>query len=227
MYLLNMEVMTMKKKTAINIENEAIKRATEEIYQTMYRLAEKADSFGITQTQMIEIYREAYREQLKNKIVISDETEAEKAFRSKAEAFFNLRELIEVPEKLHTESSRHLTGYKLEYTNYHVEIICAAYKVFRSGMPVTVDAIYEEARYRMKVHEKYQSLPMKRVWPHLKAKRDFIVIMRYYYEYLFKVLLDTDDELKEKCDKFMRRFNLTKYETIMLKMIFLIENYGC
>lgn len=69
MYLLNMEVMTMKKKTAINIENEAIKRATEEIYQTMYRLAEKADSFGITQTQMIEIYREAYREQLKKKLL--------------------------------------------------------------------------------------------------------------------------------------------------------------
>ena len=119
-----------------------------------------------------------------------------------------------------------MRGYNLDYCNYHLEVICAAYKLISSNEPIDEDEVFKLARDRMCINEKYPR-PKGIVWPRLRGRRNYVSALRIYYNYLVNGIFNANREIEIACDKSLQKYKLSKYGREMYKMIFVINNFDC
>lgn len=209
----------MKRKlTTVSIKEE--RGLPKELQELIRELGKKAVDLGFSQEAISSELAKVRREYKDSLIVIPEETSDEKSFREKAIAFFGKIHILphEVVEYY---------AYQFEYANYHIETVCAAYRLFNSNSNINIRNIFESARYRMKTSEHYDNLRAmgyrRSIW-RITNRKENIVKLKEYFEYLTDDLLNSDEELSEKCDEFMNDFVYSANEEVWLKIIFIISN---
>ena len=218
----------MNKNTAVNIEKSKSTITTDALHEALVSASTMAINLGLSKTGMIKILEDAYKEAKRTCIVHPDELPTEVAFREKAEKFFELQKVAGVPDVLYSPFNDYQTmrGYNLDYCNYHIEVICAAYKLISSNEPIDEDEVFKLARDRMCTNEKYPR-PKGVVWPRLRGRRNYVSALRIYYNYLVNGIFNANREIEIACDKSMQKYKLSKYGREMFKMIFVINNFDC
>lgn len=218
----------MKENTAVNIEKSKSTITTDALHEALVSASTMAINLGLSKTGMIKILEDAYKEAKRTCIVHPDELPTEVAFREKAEKFFELQKVVGVPDVLYSPFNDYqsMRGYNLEYCNYHIEVICAAYKLISSNEPIDEDEVFKLAKDRMCINEKYPR-PKGIVWPRLRGRRNYISALRIYYNYLVNGVFNANKEIEIACDKSMQKYKLSKYGREMFKMIFVINNFDC
>lgn len=218
----------MKEMTAVNIENSKSTNSTDALHEALVSASTMAINLGLSKTGMIKILEDAYKEAKRTCIVHPEELPNEVAFREKAEKFFELQKLAGIPDVLYSKVNDYETmrGYNLEYCNYHIEVICAAYKIIVAEEPISEDAVFKIARDRMCINEKYPR-PKGIIWPRLRSQRKYVSALRIYYDYIVCRIFEDNSDLETACGKSMKNYKLSKYGREMFKMIFVINNLDC
>lgn len=217
----------MKKKTAVNIEKIKPINPSEEIYYVLYDAATRALNYGMTKTEVAQILSEAYNDVKVDRIVVPVDLPTEVEFREKAEKFFDIQKSAYIPEVIYSRYSDDelMRGYNLDYCNYHVEVICAAHKLLLTRSKMNEDTIFNLAKDRMQIHPDHTN--PKSSWPRLTARKQYVSALRMYYDYVTRQYFKDNKNLESACNRLMRKYNLSRYETDMFRMIFVINNFEC
>jgi hypothetical protein len=150
------------------------------------------------------------------------ESEKVRVFRKGLEKFY---ENLEIHPK---DLIQFLWDYEFEYSNYHIEVPVAAYKLYLASKEMSQENIYACAKIRMRVNDAYYAISRKKnatSWRIGKASN-----IKRFHTYLDRL-----------CDLRIKRFFLEKewvrflsskekYEYIelpWLKLIYLVENFYC
>ena len=218
----------MKKMAAVNIEKSKSTHNYDALYEQLVYASAIAIDLGLSKSRVINILDEAYKEAKRTCVVHPEELPNEVSFREKAERFFDLQKSAEIPDVIysHYKDYGSLRGYKLEYCNYHLEIICAAYKLISANEPIDEDEVFKLAKDRMCINEKYPR-PKGVIWPRLRGRRNYVSAMRIYYDYVVNRFFEDNRELEMTCGRLMQKYKLSKYGREMFKMIFVINNFDC
>lgn len=218
----------MKKMTAVNIERIKPINPSEEIYYVLYDAASRALNYGMTKTEISQILSEAYNDVKVDRVVIPVDLPTEEEFREKAEKFFEIQKAAYIPEVIYARynDDELMRGYDLNFCNYHVEVICAAHKLLLTRSKMNENTIFNLAKDCMEIGPDFIE-PKTMLWPRLTARKQYVSALRMYYDYVTRQFFKDDKKLESACNRLMRKYNLSKYETDMFRMIFVINNFDC
>lgn len=209
-----------KKMTSVSIAKTPIPTEIQKLIKT---LASMSVDNGIAHDRVIWELAKSRNAYKKTLVEIPEEDEHELKFRRKVVEFFERTDILPI-------GNLGYNGYQLNCANYHIEAMCAAYRLFNSGDKLSITNIYKVAKYKMEPNEEYmasikgRNMQFSHEW-HLIDKQSNIRGLRNYFEalandYFFK----TENALK-LCNKFLNKYEYHPSEEAWLKMVYIISNF--
>lgn len=195
-----------------------------EVLDAINNLIDVASKHNIAKRDIDKVLTERRREYMYQAEIaeLPKESEKVRVFRKGLEKFY---ENLEIHPK---DLIQFLWDYEFEYSNYHIEVPVAAYKLYLDSIEMSQENIYACAKIRMRVNDAYYAISRKKnatSWRVGKASN-----IKRFHTYLDRL-----------CDLRIKRFFLEKewvrflsskekYEYIelpWLKLIYLVENFYC
>ena len=208
-----------KKMTSVSIVRETLPT---ELQCKIKELAKTSVDLGVSKERFVFEFTKARNRYLESLLEIPEEDQAEKEFRAKVNAFFEKDDLLPIGEIGYN-------NYQFYCANYHIEAVCAAYRLFNSGDNLSIVNIFNTAKLKMRVNENYmngwdgQRRYSRCEW-HLTSKKDNIQGLRDYFIILTDYILKCDKTLDKRCKAFLKEHEYRSSEEVWLKMIYIISN---
>lgn len=158
----------------------------------------------------------------KNSLDEIPEDANEREFREKAIAFFERTDLLPIGDLGYN-------GYQFHCANYHIESVCAAFRLFNLGEKLNITNIYNVGRYKMQPNEEYmasiegRNMICSEEW-HLTSKTTNIYGLRNYFIALTYDIFRKDEKLFKRCNTFLKEYEYHPFEEVWYQMVYIICN---
>ena len=214
----------MNKEITVQTNNEGnaavnIEKTDKELQDLIEKLAKLSIDKNVRLTDIVTKLSEERRLYIESLNPIPEENEDEKAFRKKAEKFFEKYGVTYFQEKGKTD--KYVAMFEKFHILVSIEIACTSYKIYKKCGEVSQKAIYEKTRERIPLKPKSAGGPGGSRFEH---------VQRFTSTYLKDIVnfkLEQDEKLRVKCSEFLSKYTYRKgIEENMLKLICIIENYS-
>ncbi len=208
-----------KKMTSVSIVRETIPT---ELQSKITELAKTSVDLGVSKDRIVFEFAKARISYMESLLEIPEEDKAEKEFRAKVNAFFEKDDILPIGDL-------GFNNYQFYCANYHIEAVCASYRLFNSGDNLSLTNILETAKNKMRVNEKYMNdfdgtRSFSREEWHLTSKKDNLQGIRDYFKVLVDYILKDNRNLDKRCKEFLKKYEYRSSEEVWLKMIYIISN---